>query len=176
MSSLVKFLLLLTVFISTVSAFQCHVRSTPKGSSVMQRLPLPPPQNKITSILFAADDASENSATTSGEGSGEGATTATPSTYGALSGESTLKVVKKCPDCDLCDGSGRILGGIGTVLDWWPIKASNAHRSGRPFPRRVALFPRERLVRSPSGAPEIRTSASTARPSSSARKASFPTV
>ena len=123
MSSLVKFLLLLTVFISTVSAFQCHVRSTPKGSSLMQRLPLPPPQNKITSILFAADDASENSATTSGEGSGEGATTATPSTYGALSGESTLKVVKKCPDCDLCDGSGRILGGIGTVLDWWPIKA-----------------------------------------------------
>ena len=89
----------------------------------MQRLPLP--QNKITSILFAADDASasENSATTSGEGSGEGATTTTASTYGALSGGSTVKVVKKCPDCDLCDGSGRILGGIGTVLEWWPIKA-----------------------------------------------------
>mmetsp|Transcript_48561 Transcript_48561/g.117469 ORF Transcript_48561/g.117469 Transcript_48561/m.117469 type:complete len:152 (-) Transcript_48561:226-681(-) len=29
----------------------------------------------------------------------------------------------KCPDCDLCDGSGRISGGIGAVLDWWPIKA-----------------------------------------------------
>ena len=28
-----------------------------------------------------------------------------------------------CPDCELCDGSGRILGGIGTVLVWWPIKA-----------------------------------------------------
>lgn len=28
-----------------------------------------------------------------------------------------------CPDCDLCDGSGRISGGIGAVLDWWPIKA-----------------------------------------------------
>ena len=28
-----------------------------------------------------------------------------------------------CPDCDMCDGSGRILGGIGTVLEWWPIKA-----------------------------------------------------
>ncbi|KAL7440283.1 hypothetical protein ACHAXM_007109 [Skeletonema potamos] len=33
------------------------------------------------------------------------------------------KVTVKCPDCDLCDGSGRILGGIGVVLDWWPIKA-----------------------------------------------------
>jgi len=29
----------------------------------------------------------------------------------------------KCPDCDLCDGSGRILGGIGAVLPWVPIKA-----------------------------------------------------
>ncbi|KAG7361764.1 hypothetical protein IV203_036865 [Nitzschia inconspicua] len=28
-----------------------------------------------------------------------------------------------CPDCDLCDGSGRISGGVGAVLDWWPIKA-----------------------------------------------------
>jgi hypothetical protein len=28
-----------------------------------------------------------------------------------------------CPDCDLCDGSGRILGGIGVILPWWPIKA-----------------------------------------------------
>lgn len=32
-------------------------------------------------------------------------------------------VVVVCPDCDLCDGSGRISGGIGAVLDWWPIKA-----------------------------------------------------
>mmetsp|Transcript_26182 Transcript_26182/g.38719 ORF Transcript_26182/g.38719 Transcript_26182/m.38719 type:complete len:120 (+) Transcript_26182:250-609(+) len=29
----------------------------------------------------------------------------------------------KCPNCDLCDGSGRIMGGIGLVLPWWPIKA-----------------------------------------------------
>jgi hypothetical protein len=29
----------------------------------------------------------------------------------------------KCPDCDLCDGSGRILGGLGAVLPWLPIKA-----------------------------------------------------
>lgn len=29
----------------------------------------------------------------------------------------------KCPNCDLCDGSGRILGGIGVILPWWPIKA-----------------------------------------------------
>ena len=35
----------------------------------------------------------------------------------------------KCPDCDMCDGSGRIEGGIGTVLKFWPIKAY------RPCPR-----------------------------------------
>eukprot|EP00591_Stephanopyxis_turris_P017700 CAMPEP_0195538420 /NCGR_PEP_ID=MMETSP0794_2-20130614/49519_1 /TAXON_ID=515487 /ORGANISM="Stephanopyxis turris, Strain CCMP 815" /LENGTH=141 /DNA_ID=CAMNT_0040672397 /DNA_START=528 /DNA_END=953 /DNA_ORIENTATION=- len=29
----------------------------------------------------------------------------------------------KCPNCDMCDGSGRIQGGIGLVLTWWPIKA-----------------------------------------------------
>ncbi|GAX25027.1 hypothetical protein FisN_2Lh312 [Fistulifera solaris] len=29
----------------------------------------------------------------------------------------------KCPECDMCDGSGRILGGIAVVLPWWPIKA-----------------------------------------------------
>lgn len=29
----------------------------------------------------------------------------------------------KCPNCDLCDGSGRIMGGVGVVLPWWPIKA-----------------------------------------------------
>jgi hypothetical protein len=29
----------------------------------------------------------------------------------------------KCPDCNLCDGSGRIPGGIGAVLPWIPIKA-----------------------------------------------------
>ena len=33
------------------------------------------------------------------------------------------KPAVKCPDCDLCDGSGRITGGIGAVLPWVPIKA-----------------------------------------------------
>lgn len=37
-----------------------------------------------------------------------------------------------CPNCDLCDGSGRILGGIGVVLPWWPIKAY------RPCPNFIA--------------------------------------
>lgn len=68
--------------------------------------------------------------------------------------EAVTKAAVRCPDCDLCDGSGRyvyfvrhfciiqstsshifiyfiyfnvmifsILGGIGTVLEWWPIKA-----------------------------------------------------
>jgi hypothetical protein len=29
----------------------------------------------------------------------------------------------KCPKCDRCDGSGRILGGLGVIAPWWPIKA-----------------------------------------------------
>ncbi|KAL3942095.1 MAG: hypothetical protein SGBAC_003662 [Bacillariaceae sp.] len=29
----------------------------------------------------------------------------------------------KCPDCDICDGSGRITGGLGAVFDWFPVKA-----------------------------------------------------
>jgi hypothetical protein len=37
-----------------------------------------------------------------------------------------------CPDCDLCDGSGRIAGGIGAVFSWIPIKAY------RPCPNFVA--------------------------------------
>lgn len=37
--------------------------------------------------------------------------------------KSSPKPPVKCPDCDLCDGSGRIIGGIGVFLDWWPIKA-----------------------------------------------------
>jgi hypothetical protein len=28
-----------------------------------------------------------------------------------------------CSDCDLCDGSGRIAGGLGAVLPWLPVKA-----------------------------------------------------
>jgi hypothetical protein len=46
----------------------------------------------------------------------------------SMSEESTAESTKppvpvKCPDCDLCDGSGRILGGIAVVFPWWPIKA-----------------------------------------------------
>ena len=42
------------------------------------------------------------------------------------------KPAVKCPDCDKCDGSGRILGGIAVVLPWWPIKAY------RPCPNFIA--------------------------------------
>ena len=40
--------------------------------------------------------------------------------------------VIKCPNCDKCDGSGRILGGIPTILPWWPIKPY------RPCPNFIA--------------------------------------
>mmetsp|Transcript_9525 Transcript_9525/g.14020 ORF Transcript_9525/g.14020 Transcript_9525/m.14020 type:complete len:129 (-) Transcript_9525:309-695(-) len=38
----------------------------------------------------------------------------------------------RCPNCDKCDGSGRILGGIPLVLPWWPIKPY------RPCPNFIA--------------------------------------
>jgi hypothetical protein len=38
----------------------------------------------------------------------------------------------RCPNCDKCDGSGRILGGIPTILPWWPIKPY------RPCPNFIA--------------------------------------
>jgi len=40
--------------------------------------------------------------------------------------------VVKCPDCEKCDGSGRILGGIPLILPWWPIKPY------RPCPNFIA--------------------------------------
>lgn len=61
--------------------------------------------------------------------------------------DETPKVAVKCPDCDLCDGSGRILGGIGVVLDWWPIKAY------RPCPNFIENG--GRYVRSGQGLDEI---------------------
>ena len=53
----------------------------------------------------------ESSSSPSSSSSGENATQ--EGTKGQL----------KCPDCDLCDGSGRIAGGIGAVIPWIPIKA-----------------------------------------------------
>mmetsp|Transcript_26040 Transcript_26040/g.38531 ORF Transcript_26040/g.38531 Transcript_26040/m.38531 type:complete len:135 (+) Transcript_26040:74-478(+) len=38
----------------------------------------------------------------------------------------------KCPNCDKCDGTGRILGGIPLILPWWPIKPY------RPCPNFIA--------------------------------------
>jgi hypothetical protein len=43
-----------------------------------------------------------------------------------------VAVAVKCPNCDKCDGSGRILGGIPTILPWWPIKPY------RPCPNFIA--------------------------------------
>ena len=57
------------------------------------------------------------------------------------------KPVVKCPDCDQCDGSGRILGGIATVLTFWPIKAY------RPCPNFIERG--GRYVRSGQGLDEI---------------------
>jgi len=66
--------------------------------------PLRVPSASSSVVTFMADDETNSEETVSAE-------------------EAAPKPTVKCPDCDLCDGSGRILGGIGVVLPWWPIKA-----------------------------------------------------
>jgi len=61
----------------------------------------------------------------------------------AMKKEEPPKVVEKCPDCDKCDGSGRIMGGIATVIPWFikayrpcPVfieRGGNYVRSGQPL-------------------------------------------
>mmetsp|Transcript_24972 Transcript_24972/g.42452 ORF Transcript_24972/g.42452 Transcript_24972/m.42452 type:complete len:136 (-) Transcript_24972:277-684(-) len=88
-------------------------------------------QPETTFTIFAAEDDSEV-----GLSEDNAATT-----------EEAPKVAVKCPDCDMCDGSGRILGGIGVVLTWWPIKAY------RPCPNFIENG--GRYVRSGQGLDEI---------------------
>ena len=122
------------VFLSTVTVLLASATlvaafsSQPLHSRCMQI------QHSSTFTVFAAEDESEMDL------SDENAA--------ATSTEETPKVVAaKCPDCDLCDGSGRILGGIGTVLTWWPIKAY------RPCPNFIENG--GRYVRSGQGLDEI---------------------
>eukprot|EP00970_Alexandrium_tamarense_P013590 scaffold3521_cov195-Alexandrium_tamarense.AAC.24 len=82
-------------------------------SAFSQQVRLNPVVRQSSSVLFAAQD--EDSARI------EAIAESVDIKSAEVSGEP--KIAVKCPDCDLCDGSGRILGGIGTVLEWWPIKA-----------------------------------------------------
>eukprot|EP00568_Trieres_chinensis_P007524 CAMPEP_0183295330 /NCGR_PEP_ID=MMETSP0160_2-20130417/3330_1 /TAXON_ID=2839 ORGANISM="Odontella Sinensis, Strain Grunow 1884" /NCGR_SAMPLE_ID=MMETSP0160_2 /ASSEMBLY_ACC=CAM_ASM_000250 /LENGTH=123 /DNA_ID=CAMNT_0025456799 /DNA_START=73 /DNA_END=444 /DNA_ORIENTATION=+ len=83
--------------------------SPPVGSAFAPSLPvrMPIPSKTQTSLLSAEEDTEAVADVL--ESSPEVTTPPKPAV--------------KCPDCDLCDGSGRITGGIGAVLDWWPIKA-----------------------------------------------------
>ncbi|QDZ18166.1 hypothetical protein HOP50_01g06690 [Chloropicon primus] len=59
-------------------------------------------------------------------------------------GTSTRSAVR-C-DCGLCDGEGRIIGGIGSVpgFGWWPIKAyrpcPNFTASGKTYQRKGQIL------------------------------------
>lgn len=50
----------------------------------------------------------------------------------ATAAQDLPKAQVKCPNCDKCDGTGRILGGIAVLFPWWPIKAY------RPCPNFIA--------------------------------------
>jgi hypothetical protein len=89
--------------------------------------------------LWAAEgNDSDGLVASSSDSSAEGDKSSAASTTGveprqrqAEDGVEATKVKKKtpaanavvCPDCDLCDGSGRIAGGLGAVLPWLPVKA-----------------------------------------------------
>merc|ERR1719261_1275632 len=70
-----------------------------------------PVSNRPGHVTFMATDDAEIDSSTEGAAAEE-----------AAAGEAPPKPAVKCPDCDKCDGSGRILGGIPTILPWWPIK------------------------------------------------------
>ena len=68
----------------------------------------------------------------------------TPSESDAAPAAAAVDPNVKCPNCDLCDGSGRIAGGLGAVVSWLPIKAyrpcpnfiergGNYQRTGQPL-------------------------------------------
>jgi hypothetical protein len=86
--------------------------------------------------LWAAEGNDSDGPVASSDSSAEGDKYSAASTAGveprqrqAEDGEeATTKMMKEipavvCPDCDLCDGSGRIAGGLGAVLPWLPVKA-----------------------------------------------------
>mmetsp|Transcript_16145 Transcript_16145/g.34900 ORF Transcript_16145/g.34900 Transcript_16145/m.34900 type:complete len:138 (-) Transcript_16145:311-724(-) len=114
----------LLLFITFTAAFSVHPINTQQhsiGRTAQLQTPI---------ILAATEGSDEIDSETTSETADE-----------------TPKVAVKCPDCDLCDGSGRILGGIGVVLDWWPIKAY------RPCPNFIERG--GRYVRSGQGLDEI---------------------
>ncbi|KAL3811651.1 hypothetical protein ACHAXA_004383 [Cyclostephanos tholiformis] len=103
----------------------------------------PRARTTMTAIIADADDESTEGEVSSSSGyvvadRGGGETTTTTPVGGPT---------VNCPNCDLCDGSGRILGGIGMVLEWWPIKAY------RPCPNFVDRG--GRYVRAGQGLDEI---------------------
>jgi len=103
----------LTWFAALITLGVC-VFFTTSTQAFTNNLPLPS-KTAATPIvqLRAVDDGKE-----------ENTAESTPaSTTTAATAQGTPKPVVKCPNCDKCDGSGRILGGIAVVLPWWPIKA-----------------------------------------------------
>lgn len=130
-SSIIAPALAALVLASTVSAFSVNPPTTQQKTIAHLQTRGP---------LFAAEGGSPGEILVDSSASDEG----TPSSEIA---DEPPKAAVKCPDCDLCDGSGRILGGIGTVLDWWPIKAY------RPCPNFIERG--GRYVRSGQGLDEI---------------------
>ena len=61
-------------------------------------------------FVFDQDTANDNANTTS------------------TSSASGMREASACPSCGMakpwtCEGEGRIIGGMGIFVDWWPIKA-----------------------------------------------------
>ncbi|KAL3803998.1 hypothetical protein ACHAWO_001502 [Cyclotella atomus] len=106
--------------------------SSVSGFTIINSCRIPTVASSRASVLFAQDETREAES---------------EEIMPQTAGEAVAKEAVRCPDCDLCDGSGRILGGIGTVLEWWPIKAY------RPCPNFVDRG--GKYVRSGQGLDEI---------------------
>ena len=118
---LTRFTVFITLCVFFVTSTQAFTNNLPR-----------PSKTAATPIvqLLAVDDGNEENTAES-----KSASTATAATT-----RETPKPVVKCPHCDRCDGSGRILGGIAVVLPWWPIKAYRPCVSQRPDASTMDLF------------------------------------
>jgi hypothetical protein len=117
----IKTLLLIT-WMGSVSAFtlsppssQTYISGIPH-TTIQQQPAHHPLHHKLP--LYMSEDSNEELSTTN--------------SISEERTQSTESVAVKCPNCDKCDGSGRILGGIPTILPWWPIKPY------RPCPNFIA--------------------------------------
>jgi hypothetical protein len=119
----------------TASSFQIGGGGPRKGAAPLLAVPQPTELNRRIARRIDHDDGDVDVARRQSSHLFQSSSGVTPTEEGAKATKASQDDKQPpvpCPDCDLCDGSGRIAGGIGAVFTWIPIKAY------RPCPNFVA--------------------------------------